>query len=59
MPDREFALKSVALGRWCQPGDVPSLELMYSVYRAGYYHCGVKADGSLAAFDPTSLNPPC
>lgn len=45
-------LKSVALGRYVSgPDGVAFLEDVFQVYRAGLYPCGVKSDGSLAAFD--------
>lgn len=45
-------LKSVVLGRYVNgPAGAAFLEDVFQVCRAGRYPCGVKSDGSLAAFD--------
>ena len=49
-------LKSVALGRFVHPGGVAALERIFAIYRAGFYPCGVRADGDPVAFDPVVLS---
>jgi hypothetical protein len=49
-------LKIVALSRYCQPnrhgGDI---ERVYRIYFCGFYPCGIRVDGTFAAFDPRVL----
>ena len=49
-------LKSVSLGRYVfGENGVPFLEGVYKVFKAGFYPCGIKNDGSIVAFDVTVL----
>ena len=49
-------LKSVSLGRYVfGKNGVAFLEGVYKVYKAGFYPCGIKNDGSFVAFDATVL----
>ncbi|WP_062563862.1 hypothetical protein [Paracoccus aminovorans] len=47
-------LKGIAVGRYVC-GGVPLLEGIFSVYKAGFYPCGVAHEMRLAVFDPTTL----
>lgn len=49
-------LKSVALGRHVLgPANAPVLEVVFAVYDAGFYPCGLRRDGVICAFDPRAL----
>lgn len=47
-------LKGIAVGRYVRDG-VPLLEDIFSVYKAGFYPCGVAHEMRLAVFDPATL----
>lgn len=49
-------LKMIAVGRFCSKDyDTSRLENVFVIYANGFYPCGLRTDGRLAAFDPRVL----